>query len=123
MKTIGFTLLFLFVAGSLSPTLAVDEQRQAYDEMVEKSIREADEYLQEKQKKLQEIETEAQTQQDNVIEDRVQAEQKRIKAEMETVRNRGLGPNFTQGMKDNQLQKLQDKMNQLMSDPKTYFNM
>lgn len=121
MKTIGITLLSLIVAGSFSPLFAVDEQRQAYKKMVEESTREADEYLQEKQKKMQEAETKTQTKQDTGLADRVQAERKRIEAEMDTVRNRGLGPNFTQGMKDNQLQLLQDKLNNLMSDPEAYF--
>lgn len=121
MKTIGITLLSLILAGSFSPLFAVDEQRQAYKKMVEESTQEADEYLQEKQKKKQETEAKSKTKQDTGLADRVQAERKSIEAEMDTVRNRGLGPNFTQGMKDNQLQLLQDKLNHLMSDPEAYF--
>ncbi len=47
--------------------------------------------------------------------------QSRIAAEMDTVRERCLGPAFSQGMKDNLLRQLQDKLTQLMSNPQAYF--
>ena len=40
---------------------------------------------------------------------------------MDAIRNRGLGPGFTQGMKDNLLKQLQDKLDLLTSDPEAYF--
>jgi hypothetical protein len=55
------------------------------------------------------------------MDERVQAEQKRIGAEMDAIRNRSLGSGFTQGMKDNLLQQQQDKLDGLKRDPEAYF--
>jgi hypothetical protein len=49
MKWIAIALLGLLAAGSFNPLLAVSEQREAYNKMVEEATREADEYLQEKE--------------------------------------------------------------------------
>jgi len=121
MKYIAVTLLGLLVAGSLSPLFAVDEQRQAYDKMVEEATKEADEYVQEKQNEIKAVKAEAQAQQDAALDERVQAEQARIQAEMDTVQERGLSTTFSQGMKDNLLLQLQNKLDQLTSDPEAYF--
>ena len=48
MKWFGVLLLTTLVVGTLNPLYAVDEQRQAYDKMVEEATREADEYVEEK---------------------------------------------------------------------------
>ncbi|BBO67586.1 hypothetical protein DSCA_15160 [Desulfosarcina alkanivorans] len=50
MKSIVIAFLCLFVSGGFSSSMAVDKQRQAYDKMVEEATREADGYVQEKQK-------------------------------------------------------------------------
>lgn len=121
ITSIGVTLLCLLVAGSFSPLLAVDEQQQAYDKMVQESTREADEYLQEKEDERNKAVAEAQAQQNEALDERVQAEQARIQAEMATVEGRGMSATFTQGMKDNLLQQLQDKLDLLASDPEAYF--
>ena len=39
----------------------------------------------------------------------------------QAVQNRGLGPDFTQGMKDNLLRELQERLDRLNSDPEAYF--
>lgn len=118
---ISFSLLCLMAAGSLNPLLAVDEQRQAYDKMVKEATQEADEYVQEKQKEIQEAVDEGQSKQDAALDARIQAEQVRIEAEMDAIRNRGLGSGFSQGMKDDLLRQQQEKLDQLMSDPEAYF--
>lgn len=121
MKWIAITLLFLSAVAVPRPLPAVDEQRQAYDRMVEKATNEADEYLQEKKKEQQASQTEAQSQHEVAIEERVEAERGRIEAEMDAVRERGFSATFTQGMRDNLLRQLQDRLDQLMSDPESYF--
>ena len=121
MKWIAITLLGLLVVGAFSPLPAVDEARQAYDKMVEESVKEADEYLQEKESRKKAADTQAQSMQDSAQSEKIQAEAQRIQAEMDAVSNRGLGPTFSQGMKDNLLKQLQDKLNQLTSDPEAYF--
>ena len=121
MKWIAITLLGLLVVGAFSPLPAVDEARQAYDKMVEESVKEADEYLQEKESRKKAADTQAQSMQDSAQSEKIQAEAQRIQAEMDAGSNRGLGPTFSQGMKDNLLKQLQDKLNQLTSDPEAYF--
>jgi len=121
MKLIVIAMGCLLAAGSFDRVLAVDEQRQAYDKMVEEATREADEYVQEKQKAHQEAAAESQSRQEMALDARIGAERERIEDEMDAVEGRGLSSTFTQGMKDNLLQQLQDKLNQLMSDPVAYF--
>jgi hypothetical protein len=121
VKWIAISLLGLFVAGAVNPLPAADDARQAYDKMVEESVKEADEYLQEKENKKKGAEAEAQSPQEAAMDERVQAEQERIGAEMDAIRNRGLGSGFTQGMKDNLLQQQQDKLDGLKRDPEAYF--
>ena len=121
MKWIAISLLGLLAVGAFTPLPAVDEARQAYDKMVEESVKEADEYLQEKESKKKAADAQAQSQQDSALSEKIQAEAQRIQAEMDTVSNRGLGPTFTQGMKDNLLEQLQDKLDRLNSDPEGYF--
>ena len=121
MKWIAISLLGLLAVGAFTPLLAVDEARQAYNKMVEESVKEADEYLQEKEGKEKVADAQAQSEQDSALSEKIQAEAQRIQAEMDTVSNRGLGPTFSQGMKDNLLQQLQDKLDRLTSDPEGYF--
>ena len=121
IKWIAITLLCLFIAGSFNQVTAVDKQRQEYDKMVEDATKEADAYLNEKENQKKEAEAEAQVQKDTTLDERVQTEQARIHTEMDQVRGRGLSTTFSQGMKDNLLQQLQDKLDKLLSDPEAYF--
>ena len=121
MKSIAITLLGLLAAGTLTPLPAVDEARQAYNKMVEDSVKEADEYQQEKESQKKATDAQAQSQQDSALSEKIEAERTRIEAQMDEIRNRGMGGGFTQGMKDNQLKPLQDKLDRLNSDPEGYF--
>lgn len=121
MKWSGLILLVLSATGYLSPIYAVDEQRQAYERMVQEATREADEYVKQKQEAQRQTTEMGQNRTDSEFDQRIQAERDRLKAEMDTVRGRGLGPNFTEGMRANQLQELQNQLNRLNSDPKAYF--
>lgn len=121
MQWIAISLLGLLASGALTPLPAANEARQAYDKMVEESVKEADEYQQEEESKKKAAEAETQTQQEVAMDERVKEERKRIGAEMDAIRNRGIGSGFTQGMKDNLLEQQQDKLDQLTSDPEAYF--
>ena len=59
---------------------------------------------------------------DEALQERIQDEREKITAEMDKVQQRGLGPNFTQGMKDNLLKRWQDQLDRLNSDPEAYFS-
>lgn len=121
MKWIILAVVCLIASGSFSVAPAADKQRQEYDKMVEEATQEADEYVKEKQQAAEEAAEESQSQQDAALDERVRAERERIEKEMDAVRGRGLSSTFTQGMKDNQLQQLQARLDQLMSDPAAYF--
>ena len=107
--------------GAFTPLPAVDEARQAYDKMVEESVKEADEYMQDKENAKKATEAKAQSKQDSALSEKIEAERTRIEAQMDEIRNRGMGGGFTQGMKDNLLKPLQDKLDLLTSDPEAYF--
>jgi hypothetical protein len=117
----GLVLICLLALNYVDETVAADKARQAYDQMVEEAKRESEAYLKEKEQADKEMQEAAQAQQDAVLEERMQAEQARIQAQMDAIRGRGLSSTYTQGMRDNQLQQLQDKLDRLMSDPEAYF--
>ena len=121
MKWFAISLMGLLAVGAVTPLPAVDEARQAYNKMVEESVKEADEYLQEKEGQKKVADEQAQSEQDSALSEKIQAEVSRIQAEMDMVSNRGLGPTFSQGMKDNLLEQLQNKLDRLTSDPEGYF--
>ena len=110
------------MVANVSPALAVDEARQAYDKMVEEATREADAYLQEKEARQQAAEETSRERMDAALQARTEAERQRLLNEMDAVRRRGLGPNFTQGMKEYRLGELQQHLDRLANDPEAYFN-
>lgn len=118
---IGIVLICLLALCPAAETIAVDKARQAYDQMVEEAKRESEAYLKEKEQADKEMREAAQAQQDAALEERVQAEKVRIETQMDEIRGRGLSTTYTQGMKDNQLQQLQDRLDRLMGDPEAYF--
>jgi len=119
MKWFGVFLLTALIIGTLNPLYAVDEQRQAYDKMVEEATREADEYVEEKKK--EQVETAEKRKSSNVVDPRVENERQRLETEMEKLRKRGLGPDFTEGMRSAKMQELQTQLDQLNRDPQAYF--
>jgi hypothetical protein len=119
MKRMTYFLFFLLVLpanGLIGPLFAADEQRHAYDQMVEEATREADAYVEQKQKEHQEAtEKRKNRSTPSPADDRVQAQRERIEAEIDKVRKRGLGPDFTEGMRHNRLEELQNELNKLNS--------
>ena len=118
---IGIVLIYLLALCPAAEIVAADKARQAYDQMVEEARRESEAYLKEKEQADEKMREAAQAQQDAALAERVQAEQTRIETQMDAIRGRGLSTTYTQGMKDNQLQQLQEKLDRLMGDPKAYF--
>ncbi len=121
MKPIIWIAVALLCLSAAGPTLAVDEARQAYDKMVEEATQEADEYVQEKQDRVDEAKEKSLIEKDTDLQERIQAERVTINEQMEKVRQRGMSPTFTQGMKDNLLQRWQEQLDWLNSDPEAYF--
>lgn len=117
----GVFLLTTLVIGTLNPLYAVDEQRQAYEKMVEKATREADQYVEEKKKEQADAAEKRKSQSSTAADPRVEKERQQLEAEMKKVRERGLGPDFTEGMRSAKLQELQTQLDRLNSDPQAYF--
>lgn len=118
----GIALLLAAVTVGIHPAQAVDEAREAYDRMVEEATKEADEYLEEKQQAMQAKQKREAAQRDAKLQAKVDAERQRILEAMDTVQQRGMGPNYTQGMKEAQLDQLQQRLDRLMADPQAYFD-
>ena len=74
MKWIAISLLGLLAVGAFTPLPAVDEARQAYNKMVEESVKEADEYLQEKESQKKAADAQAQSMQDSALSEKIEAE-------------------------------------------------
>ena len=121
MKWIAISLMGLLAIGAFTPLPAVDEARQAYNKMVEESVKEANQSEQEKENDTKAAGAKAQSKKDSALSEKIEAERTRIEAQMDEIRNRGMGGGFTEGMKDNLLKPLQDKLDLLTSDPKAYF--
>ena len=121
VKPIGTIGAFMVLFACFSPAPAADEARQAYDKMVEDATREADAYLQEKEGQRQAAEAASREKENVALKEKAAAERDRILAEMDAARQRGLGPNYTQGMKESQLAELQHRLDDLTSDPAAYF--
>lgn len=121
VKCLGMLLLIFLANGPLNPLYAVDEQRQAYDKMVEEATHEADEYVERKQTEHKQAAKKRKGEMDTTFDERVRTERERLEAEIDKVGKRGLDPNFTEGMRQNRLQELGDKLDQLDGDPQAYF--
>jgi hypothetical protein len=99
------------------PALPGDERRSSYDQMVERSSEEAQRLEQQRR-----IEAEAQAadklrraqaEREKVI----AAQRSRLEKEIEELNKRALGPTYTQGMKQAQIDKLLKQIEQLESNP------
>jgi hypothetical protein len=88
--------------------------------MVEAASREADTYLEEKARERSEAEAADNAAKADQLDRRVEAERKRILAEMNDVQHRGLSAPFTQGMEGNLIAGLEKKLDALMTEPAAY---
>jgi hypothetical protein len=94
-----------------------DRTRQEFDRMVEDASQNADRHFEEQaQQEAQEAEAEQQQQQDAETQ-RIEAERAKLQKEIDDIEGRALGPTFTTGMKENQIRLIQEKIDQLESNP------
>jgi len=97
------------------------QNRQEYDRMVEDASKNADrQFERQAEKKAQEAAA-RQKQQQMEQAQRVARERDRLQKKIDAIKNRGLGPTFTTGMKANLIKQVQDRIDRLESDPKAYF--
>lgn len=97
------------------------ENRRAYERMVEKAKAEAREL--EKERKAGEAAAEAEKQRraEETRNARVASERAKLQKEIDDIQARGLSQTFSQGMKNNLIRKVQERIDRLESDPDAYF--
>jgi transcription initiation factor TFIID subunit TAF12 len=86
LRWFAFTLLAGILSISFSPVHATDEQRQAYDKMVEESVKEADDDVDQKQQQA----AEKQARQQQEAQQRAQEAADKEKASQEKTTSRGV---------------------------------
>jgi Domain of unknown function (DUF4124) len=100
---------------------ADERNREAYDRMVEDASRGADQQF-EQQAEKKALEAGARQEQEKTEKaQRVERERDRLQKQIDAIEGRGLGPNFTAGMKANLVKQVQDRIDRLESDPDAYF--
>lgn len=98
-----------------------DRNRQEFERMAEQAGREADRHFEEQaEKKARAAEAERQQQLD-ALDRKIEVERARLQQEIAAIDGRGLGPNFTTGMKDNLIGQIQEKIDRLENNPDNYF--
>ena len=90
-----------------------DSRRREFERMVEEASEEADRHFD--QQARQKARQDAQRKQsEKQARNQLTAEEKaRLMNEIEALQNRALGPNFTQGMRENLIRQLREKLDQL----------
>jgi hypothetical protein len=98
-----------------------DKQRQEFDQMVEQASQSADRHFKEQdEKKAQAAEAERK-QQLQARAERMAQERAELQKAIDLLERRGLSPTFSLGMKENLIRQVQDKINQLETNPDQYF--
>lgn len=98
-----------------------NENRQAYERMVEKAKTEARKLEKERKAKEAAAEAEKQRRAKEARNARVAAERAKLQKEIDAIQARGLSPTFSQGMKDNLTRKVQERIDKLEQNPDAYF--
>lgn len=97
------------------------ENRRAYERMVEKAKAEARELEKERKAREAAAEAEKQRRAEKARNARVAVERAKLQKEIDDIQARGLNPTFSQGMKDNLIRKVQERIDRLEQDPDAYF--
>lgn len=90
-----------------------ERNRQEYNRMVKEASEKADRHFNEQAREKARKEEERRQQQIEAKGQRIAEQRARLEKEIQTIRNRALGPNFTKGMQDNLVRQLQEKIDQL----------
>ena len=92
-----------------------------FDEFVERVRNESRELERERQASEAARAAEKQRRRQTQQEARIDAERRKLQAEIDAIKARGLSRTFSQGMKDSLIQKVQKRMDLLEKDPEVYF--
>ena len=93
--------------------VGADRRRDEFDRMVEEANEEAERHFdQQARKKARQAEQRKQ-QQKEARDQQISEEKARLTKEIEMLQNRALSPNFTQGMRDNLIRQLQERIDRM----------
>ncbi|MFO7713098.1 DUF4124 domain-containing protein [Desulfosarcina sp.] len=110
------------IEGIQGDTGGADQNRQAYDRMVEEASQNADRHFeQQAEAKAQAAEAERARQME-AQDRRIEAERDKLQAEINAIDGRGLSTTFSAGMKENLIQQVQEKLDLLENNPDIYFS-
>jgi hypothetical protein len=90
-----------------------DRNRQEFDRMVEEASEEADRHFEQQSREKARQEEERQQRNKEVKKQQAAEQRTRLEKQIETLRNRGLSPTFTKGMRDNLIRQLQEEIDRL----------
>lgn len=93
--------------------VGADRNREEFNRMVEGASEEANRHFDQQTRKKAQQAAKRQRQETEARERQSAEEKARLMKEIEAIQNRALGPNFTQGMRDNLVRQLQEKIDQL----------
>jgi cell division protein FtsN len=100
----------------------IDRARQEYDQMVKKADQEADRQIEaEAREKAKEAETERNRKKAQ-LNQQMEKEREKLQKQIEALRNRGLSRTFSDGQRASLIEKIQEKIDRMESDPEAYFN-
>jgi len=90
-----------------------DRNRQEFDRMVEEASEEADRHFEQQAREKARQEEERQQRNKEVKKQQAAEQRARLEKQIEALRNRGLSPTFTKGMRDNLIRQLQEEIDRL----------
>ena len=93
-----------------------ESRRRDFDRMAEEAGEEADKHFESQARQQARQEAQQKKRKEEARNQQIAAEKARLMKKIEALQNRGLGPNFTKGMRDNLIRPLQDKLDQLEKD-------
>lgn len=98
-----------------------DSNRKAYDQMVKEAVGEGEQLSKEREAQDQAKAVEKKQQAEDELQSRIDAERQKLQGEIAAIQARGLSPTFSQGMKDNLIKEVQERISRLQQDPEAYF--
>jgi membrane-bound lytic murein transglycosylase len=102
-------------------TPTADATHQRYEQMVDKARSESRQLEKDRQAEEAARAAEKRRRQKTERKRRIDNERRKLQAEIDAVKARGLSRTFSQGMKDNLIRKIKERLDSLEKDPETYF--
>lgn len=90
-----------------------DERRSSYDQMVEQASQESQELIRQREEEAAARAAEKKRLAEAQRKEKIQAERSRLEEQIQSINKRALGPNYTQGMKQAQIEKIKKQIQAL----------